>query len=121
MSSGFLLILDEAQRAASLRDRIEEGERFTDALSLPDWKIREKAIALLGAAKAILEAVAPVYEPGPKSGRAVAATAGRTDPGGQQRTPPRGPRTVARFVAHSSEEGAVTSFRTSAACRIMAI
>lgn len=47
MSVGFILLLDEPQRSDDLRSLIEDNRPFSDALSLPDFKIHNKAVALL--------------------------------------------------------------------------
>lgn len=47
MSQGFFLLLDEPQRAEDLRALIEDDRPFSDALSLSDWRIHEKAVALI--------------------------------------------------------------------------
>lgn len=45
---GYLLLMDEPGRAAKLRERAEEGESFSDAVSSADGTVVQKAVWLIG-------------------------------------------------------------------------
>jgi hypothetical protein len=47
-ATGLLLHFDEERRNDLIRDKVEGGyESFSDALSVPDWELRQLNIALL--------------------------------------------------------------------------
>lgn len=48
MSTGILLLIDEANRSDHLLKHIDKSGRFSDALSMPDWALDERSMALIG-------------------------------------------------------------------------
>ncbi len=47
MANGLILFVDEPARGQDLQDRIAEVGHYSDALSMPDWGLRKRGIALV--------------------------------------------------------------------------
>ena len=44
---GFILRIDEEQRAQAIKDLIDRNNTFSDTLSAPDWKAKRASIFLI--------------------------------------------------------------------------
>ena len=44
---GFIFVIDEPERASTIREYVERNESFTDVISAPDWHPREAEIVLV--------------------------------------------------------------------------
>src|SRR2546421_11478257 len=57
-NSGLLIFFDEEQRRALLQSRSAGLQRFSDALSIPDWKLRALEIGLLAFSASSIDCLA---------------------------------------------------------------
>jgi len=57
-NSGLLIFFDEDQRRALLKSRSDGLQRFSDALSVPDWKLRALEIGVLAFSASSIDCVA---------------------------------------------------------------
>ena len=74
-ATGLLLHFDEERRSDLIRDNVEGGyESFSDALSVPDWKLGQMNIALLGFTNSTIDYIALA-----KKGKRVVTSKNRID------------------------------------------
>lgn len=74
-NEGALIFFDEAQRRELLKERIHSGHlTFSDALSLPDWKVRTLQVVLLAFSESTIDYIALL-----RRGRKVATAKVRVD------------------------------------------
>jgi hypothetical protein len=57
-NSGLLVFFDEEQRRALLQSRSDGLQRFSDALSIPDWRLRALEVGLLAFSASTIDCVA---------------------------------------------------------------